>query len=116
MLMQIKPANEGEEKIIGSYQGLYRQMVDIFRGMGLEAVPTRGTKFDPELHDGVMMEETDKKEDGIVLEEFRKGFTFAGKLLRPAMVKVAVNNQQTSADSASDVSDMSSEEKEGKPK
>jgi molecular chaperone GrpE len=106
-ILQIKPATEGEEKINGSYQGLYRQMVDIFRGMGLEAVPTRGVPFDPELHDGVMKEETDQEEDGIILEEFRKGFTFAGKLLRPAMVKVAVNSSQTSADSASDISDSS---------
>jgi molecular chaperone GrpE len=114
MLLQIKPATDGEEKINGSYQGLYRQMVDIFRGMGLEAVPARGAKFDPELHDGVMKEETDQEEDGVVLEEFRKGFTFAGKLLRPAMVKVAVNNSQTSADSASDASDLSGGESENK--
>jgi molecular chaperone GrpE len=67
-------------------------MVDLFQGMGLQAVPTIGSPFDPELHDGIMKEETVDQADGTVLEEFRKGFTFSGKLLRPAMVKVAVNS------------------------
>ena len=90
--VQLKPQTEAEEKINASYQGLYRQMVDIFRGMGLEAVPTKGAVFDPEMHDGVMKEETADAPDNTVLEEFRKGFMFSGKLLRPAMVKVAVNS------------------------
>lgn len=100
--MQLKPATEAEEKINASYQGLYRQMVDIFRGMGLEAVPTKGAMFDPELHDGIMKEETAEEADGAVLEEFRKGFTFSGKLLRPAMVKVAVNSSASGASSSAE--------------
>lgn len=39
----IKTETEGETKINDSYQSLYRQTVDIFRGLGLEAVPTVGT-------------------------------------------------------------------------
>lgn len=89
----IKTTTEGEEKIHSSYQGLYRQMVDIFRGLGLEAVPTTGAQFDPEIHDGVMREENDEVADGEVLEEFRKGFKYRDQLLRPAMVKVAVSNK-----------------------
>lgn len=96
--LQIKPGTEAEEKINNSYQGLYRQMVDLFQGMGLQAVPTIGSPFDPELHDGIMKEETVDEADGTVLEEFRKGFTFSGKLLRPAMVKVAVNSSTSEAE------------------
>jgi molecular chaperone GrpE len=88
----IKTETEAEEKINSSYQGLYRQVVDIFRGLGLEAVPTVGTQFDPEIHDGIMREENDDHDDGEVLEEFRKGFKFKDQLLRPAMVKVAVSS------------------------
>jgi molecular chaperone GrpE len=68
-------------------------MVDIFRGMGLEAVPTVGSQFNPETHDGIMKEDSETEADGTILEEFRKGFMFNGKLLRPAMVKVAVNSK-----------------------
>lgn len=89
----VKTSTEGEEKIYNSYQNLYRQMVEIFRGLGLEAVPTTGEQFDPEIHDGVMREENDDVTDGEVLEEFRKGFKYRDSLLRPAMVKVAVSNK-----------------------
>jgi len=89
----VKTSTEGEEKIHNSYQNLYRQMVDIFRGLGLEAVPTTGSQFDPEIHDGVMREDNDDVTDGEVLEEFRKGFKYKDQLLRPAMVKVAVSNK-----------------------
>lgn len=51
---QLKPATEGEEKINASYQGLYRQMVDIFRKLGVEAVETVGAEFDPNLHEAIM--------------------------------------------------------------
>jgi len=71
---------------------MYKKMVDIFRGMGLEAVESEGAQFDPEVHDGIMREESDAVESGTVLQEFRKGFRFKGKLLRPAMVKVAFSD------------------------
>lgn len=87
----IKTETEAEQKINDSYQNLYRQTVEIFRNLGLEAVPTVGTPFDPEMHDGVMREENDDVPDGEVLEEFRKGFKYKDELLRPAMVKVAVS-------------------------
>ena len=89
----VKTTTEGEEKIHNSYQNLYRQMVEIFRGLGLEAVPTVGEQFDPEIHDGIMREENDDVADEEVLEEFRKGFKFRDSLLRPAMVKVASSNK-----------------------
>lgn len=87
--MQVKTTTPGEEKINGSYQGLYKQMVNIFKDMGLEAVGTEGCEFDPEVHDAIMREESVAVPDGFVLQEFRKGFKFQEKLVRPAMVSVA---------------------------
>jgi molecular chaperone GrpE len=98
--VQVKTATEAEEKINNSYQGLYRQMVDIFRGLGVEAVLTEGQPFDPALHDAIMREETDDVADGTVLQEFRKGFQLSGKLLRPAMVKVAVSSGSSGSSTA----------------
>ena len=85
----IKVESEGEARIDTAYQGLYKQMVELFRGLGLEAVPGVGAPFDPELHEAIMREPSDDVPDGTVLEEFRKGFSLGGKLLRPAMVKVS---------------------------
>lgn len=69
-------------------QSLYKQMVDIIRALGVEAVPTTGTPFDPSIHDGIMREPSSEHPDGTVLMEFRKGFRIKDRLLRPAMVKV----------------------------
>lgn len=86
---QLKIETEGEQKIADAYQGLYKQMVELFRGLGLEAVPGVGSPFDPEVHEAIMREHSDEFDEGVVMEEFRKGFQFKERLLRPAMVKVA---------------------------
>jgi len=86
---QLKIETEGEQKIDAAYQGLYKQMVELFRGLGVEAVPGVGSPFDPEVHEAIMREHSDEFDDGVVMEEFRKGFQFKDRLLRPAMVKVA---------------------------
>jgi molecular chaperone GrpE len=70
-------------------QGLYKQMVDIMKGLGVDAVDTVGAAFDPELHEAIMREPNDEVPDGTVLTEFRKGFKMGDRLLRPAMVKVS---------------------------
>ncbi|KAL4422080.1 hypothetical protein ABPG77_001548 [Micractinium sp. CCAP 211/92] len=89
---QLKLETEGEKRVDAAYQGLYKQMVELFRGLGLEATPGVGSPFDPNLHDAIMREPNSEVPDGTVLEEFRKGFTFGDKLLRAAMVKVSYND------------------------
>lgn len=86
---QVKPETEAEEKINASYQGLYKQMVEILRALGVDAVDTVGAPFDPALHEAIMREPSDEVPDGTVLMEFRKGFKMGERLLRPAMVKVS---------------------------
>lgn len=63
-------------------------MVDIFQALGVSAVETVGKPFNPEVHEAIMQEPSDDAEDGVILEEFRRGFVIGKKLLRPAMVKV----------------------------
>lgn len=41
-------------------QALYKQLVDVMRGFGIEAVPTVGVAFDPEVHDAMMREHSDE--------------------------------------------------------
>lgn len=90
---QVKAETEAEQKINNSYQGLYKQMVDLMRSLGVEAVPTVGSPFDPNVHDAIMREPSNAHPDGTVLGEFRKGFSLGGKLLRPAMVKVSYTEE-----------------------
>jgi molecular chaperone GrpE len=61
-----------------------------FAAMEVERVPAAGQKFDPNIHHAIEMRQTEEAEDHSVLEELQKGYTFRGRLLRPAMVRVAV--------------------------
>jgi len=85
----IKASTDGEAKIDSSYQGIYKQFVEIMKGFGVTAVETVGKEFDPQVHEAIMREDSEEFVEGVVTLEFRKGFTLGEKLLRPAMVKVS---------------------------
>ncbi|XVF56757.1 hypothetical protein PTKIN_Ptkin06aG0145500 [Pterospermum kingtungense] len=63
--------------------------MEILGSLGLEPVETVGNPFDPMLHEAIMLEDSTEFEEGIILQEFRKGFKIGEKLLRPSMVKVS---------------------------
>lgn len=86
---QIKIETQGEEKINNSYQSIYKQISEVMRALGVSVVETIGKLFDPMLHEAVMREESTEFEEGIIIEEFRRGFILGDRLLRPAMVKVS---------------------------
>ncbi len=70
---------------------IYQRLQDALKKMGLEPIDVApGTEFDPNLHQAVVRLETEEAPDHAILEEFQRGYNFKGKLLRPAMVKVAV--------------------------
>eukprot|EP00239_Pterosperma_sp_CCMP1384_P003510 CAMPEP_0197850932 /NCGR_PEP_ID=MMETSP1438-20131217/16815_1 /TAXON_ID=1461541 /ORGANISM="Pterosperma sp., Strain CCMP1384" /LENGTH=323 /DNA_ID=CAMNT_0043464357 /DNA_START=139 /DNA_END=1110 /DNA_ORIENTATION=- len=106
----LKLETEAEEKIDASYQNLYRQMVDVFKKIGLTTVETVGSPFDPEVHDAIMREPTNEVADGVIIQEFRKGFKFGEQLLRPAMVKVAMATEEVAAEDDSNDTEEAKEE------
>lgn len=69
---------------------IYQRLAEILKKMGLEPMETAGRRFDPNLHQAVERVPTESAEDQTILGEFQKGYLFKGKLLRPAMVRVAV--------------------------
>ena len=69
---------------------IHQRLYDNLKKLGLEPLETAGKKFDPNLHQAVERVQTEEVEDQMVLGEFQRGYNFRGKLLRPAMVKVAV--------------------------
>lgn len=69
---------------------IYQRMSDVLKKMGLDPIETLGKPFDPNVHQAVERVPTGEAEDMTVLGEFQKGYNFKGKLLRPAMVRVAV--------------------------
>jgi molecular chaperone GrpE len=69
---------------------IYQRLYETLKKLGLEPIEAAGKPFDPNLHQAVDRVETDEAQDHTVLGDFQKGYNFNGKLLRPAMVKVAV--------------------------
>jgi molecular chaperone GrpE len=70
---------------------IYQRLFDGLKKMGLEPLESAGRPFDPNLHQAVERVHTQDVPDQTVLEEYQRGYNFKGKLLRPAMVKVALN-------------------------
>ncbi|KAI9201224.1 hypothetical protein LWI28_020431 [Acer negundo] len=101
---QIKPETEMEKKIDTSYQGIYKQFVEIMRSLKVAAVPTVGKPFDPTLHEAIAREESVEFKEGIVIEEFRRGFLLGDRLLRPATVKVSAGPGRKKATGTSEKS------------
>ncbi|WCJ44565.1 Co-chaperone GrpE family protein [Euphorbia peplus] len=87
--LQLKPDTEMEKKIDTSYQGIYKQFVEIMRSLKVASVATVGKPFDPLLHEAIAREESEEYKEGIIIQEFRRGFRLGDRLLRPAMVKVS---------------------------
>jgi molecular chaperone GrpE len=72
---------------------IYQRLADSLKKLGLEPITTKGTKFDPHVHHAVDMVETGDVEEQTILDEYQPGYNFHGRLLRPAMVKVAVTKK-----------------------
>ena len=72
---------------------IYQRLSDTLKKLGVEPISAKGLKFDPHIHHAVDMVETDEVEDHTVLDEYQQGYNFRGRLLRPAMVKVAVTKK-----------------------
>ena len=79
-----------DEKYAKGVELIYQRFLETLKKAGLEPIEAKGKIFDPNIHEAVQRLTTEEAEDHTVLEEFQKGYNFKGKLLRPAMVKVAV--------------------------
>ena len=93
----LKPQSEGEMTIHKSYQGVYKQLVDCLKRLGVAPMRPEGQQFDPNLHEAVMREATDEHPEGTVLEELVRGYYFGDRVLRHAMVKVAAPKEDVSS-------------------
>lgn len=85
----IKPQTDAEMNIHKSYQSVYKQLVDCLKRVGVAPMRPEGQPFDPNLHEAVLREQTDRFPEGTVVEELQRGYLLGERVLRHAMVKVA---------------------------
>jgi molecular chaperone GrpE len=82
-----------DKEYVKGMELIYQRFYDGLKKLGLEPVVSTGQAFDPHVHHAVDMVETEDAAPDTVLEEFQRGYNFKGRMLRPAMVKVAVQPQ-----------------------
>ena len=87
--LQNSHSAENADVLLKGIRIVYDQMLDVLKGHGVEQIAALGESFDPAFHEAVMQREEPEQPEGAVLEEFQKGYTLNGRVIRPS--KVIVN-------------------------
>ena len=87
---QLKPESDEAKTLHRSYQGLYKQLVEVLKQQGVAPMRVLGQQFDPNLHEAVLREPSEKENEDIIIEELQRGYHLDGKVLRHALVKVSM--------------------------
>ena len=115
---QLNPESEEAQSLHRSYQGLYKQLVDVLKQLGVAPMRVVGQDFDPTLHEAVLREPSDEHGEDVVIEELQRGYHLQGRVLRHAMVKVSMGpgpQDQVDATPVMEASAESAEPEGGQP-
>ena len=111
---QLKPESEEAQTLHRSYQGLYKQLVDVLKQQGVAPMRVVGQQFDPNLHEAVLREPSEEFKEDFIVEELQRGYHLEGKVLRHALVKVSMGpgkqNSQEEVEKDKVEEDIDSEE------
>jgi molecular chaperone GrpE len=111
-ILGLLPALDGLERGLSVTEGetvesykkgielILKQLRDHLASAGVQPIRVIGTMFDPNFHQAVMREETALLLENEIMEEMQRGYVFKDRLLRPAMVKVAVAPAEAAATEA----------------
>jgi molecular chaperone GrpE len=87
---QLDPQGEEAQALHRSYQGLYKQLVEALKELGVAPMRVQGEPFDPNLHEAVLREPSDDYHEDVVIEELQRGYQLETRVLRHALVKVSM--------------------------
>ena len=77
------------DRMLKGVEMVFGELREVLEGEGLVKIEAEGKPFDPERHEAVIAVEQEDIEPGMVVDTVRTGYELRGKVLRPAMVKVA---------------------------
>jgi len=86
--------NKNSKAIKEGVNNILKEFHNILNKEGVKPMQSIGHRFDPYKHEAVMRVDTEKYSEDTVTEEFQKGYYIKSKILRPAMVKVAVSTKE----------------------
>jgi len=78
-------------KLRENYEVIFKQLFDALNKAGLQRIETIGQEFNPNIHEAVMQTPTNEHPDNSIIDELQAGYMLADRVLRAAMVNVAVN-------------------------
>src|SRR5438270_870639 len=87
--LALKNSSAKPEDLRKGVELTHQQLQDVLRKLNVERVPAQGQPFDPNVHEAIEVVESNEVPDHHVLEELQPGYRIKGRLLRPAMVRVA---------------------------
>lgn len=86
------------EHLLTGVKGTARSFEKALMSVGVEAVPSIGTDFNPELHEAIDTTEVDPENEGKITAEYSRGYEFGDRLLRPARVQVGKVRAQSASE------------------
>jgi len=86
---EAKPRPGDLDKMPKGVEMVYGELREVLRSEGLEPIEAEGKPFDPQRHEAVVSVEDADAEPGTVVGVVRTGYELHGRVIRPAMVKVA---------------------------
>ncbi|MFZ2410075.1 MAG: nucleotide exchange factor GrpE [Candidatus Methanoperedens sp.] len=82
-----------KDKLIEGMELVYKQFKNVLEKNGLTTIKALGEKFDHYKHEAMMQTITDECDEGVVLEEFARGYMLNGKVIRYSKVRVSKNKE-----------------------
>ena len=76
-------------KFLSGFKMIYCSLIKTLEDNGVVVIDKTDVEFDPNIHEGVMVEEIEGKNPNMVIEIMQKGYMLKGKVIRPAMCKVS---------------------------
>lgn len=90
--LAVTPDSPAGERLLAGIESIHQQLMSVLEREGLETVSATGRPFDPAVHEAVSGGGTGHL---VVTAEMRRGYTLGGRVIRPALVSVAADDEDT---------------------
>ncbi len=81
--------DSSDKVLVDGMSAIFKQLKGVLDKNGIAELTANGQAFDPNYHHAVSTENTEEFKSGHVVETLQKGYMLKGKVIRPALVKVA---------------------------
>ena len=85
---------EGNKDVIEGIEMVFNNLYKVLDAEGVKPINVNGEKFDPYKHEAIDKVISNEHEEGLILAEIKKGYTYQNKIIRPSMVKIAIQEER----------------------